>query len=147
MIYVGADHGGFEYKEKIKSYFDGEGIAYDDLGNVRLDPDDDYPDIAKRVAQKVTEHVDNKGILLCRSGVGMDIVANKHPGVRAVLGFNAEQVKRARGDEDVNILSIPSDYMEFDDAIRLIKAFMETPFSGEDRHVRRMKKIEISDKI
>ncbi len=142
MIYIGADHGGFEYKARLKEFFDKENIHYEDVGNLILDPDDDYPDFASMVSKSVANNPDSKGILLCRSGVGMAIAADKHSGIRAVLGFDVEQVKRAREDEDANILSIASDYMEFDTVVNIVRAFIETQFSGEERHKRRMEKLE-----
>lgn len=148
MLYLGADHGGFELKEQLKGYLDEQGIKYQDLGNTQHDPQDDYPVFANAVAAKVHEQPgDNHGILFCRTGVGMNLIADKFDNVRAVLGFNDDQVRRARGDEGVNVLTIASDFTSFDELKARVKAFLDTPFSGEARHQRRLQQLEdIEDK-
>ncbi|MBI4092114.1 MAG: RpiB/LacA/LacB family sugar-phosphate isomerase [Candidatus Levybacteria bacterium] len=149
-IYIGADHRGFKLKEEIKKYFYENGIEYEDLGAYELDPDDDYPIYAERVSNKVSQDLNNandaRGILLCGSGVGVDIVANKFEHIRSGLGINAEQVKSARRDDDVNVLAIASDETPEQVAREMVKAFLETEFEPSKKHTRRLKEIdEIED--
>ena len=145
-IYIGADHRGFKLKEEIKKYFYEHGIEYEDLGAYELDPADDYPIYAERVSHKVwqglKEAQDPKGILICGSGVGVDIVANKFEGIRSGLGMNVGQVKSARRDDDINILAIPSDFVDKEGAIQMAEAFLNTEFDNLERHARRINEIE-----
>lgn len=142
MIYLGADHRGFALKEKIKTWFSEQKIEFEDLGNTRFDKQDDYPDFASAVAEKVSQSSENFGILFCGSGAGMDITANRRRGVRSVLGYDAYQVKMARKNDDVNVLSLAADFISEEMAKKLISTFLKTPFSGEERHIRRIEKIE-----
>lgn len=148
MLYLGADHGGFELKEQLKEFLEEQKITYEDMGNTKLDPEDDYPIFANAVAAKVHDKPgEHQGILFCRTGVGMNLIADKFDNVRSVLGFNDEQVKRARGDEGVNVLTIASDFINTDELKDRVKVFLDTPFSGETRHKRRLQQMEdIEDK-
>ncbi len=149
-IYLGADHRGFELKEKLKEWLKDHSYAVEGLGADKLDPDDDYVDFAIAVAKKVSESVARpvesgtfqRGILICGSGEGMAIAANKFKGVRAALCWNEAVAKQSREHGDANILVIPADEFYADTALAVIAAWLETPFSGEERHVRRIKKIE-----
>jgi len=142
MLYLGADHGGYEYKEKIKKYLDTLKVEWQDLGNTKLDSKDDYPDFAGAVARAVAKNPDKDlGILFCRSGVGVTVVADKHKGIRAALCHDVGQISKTKGDEKSNILSIASDYTPFNRVKKIVKIFIETPFSG-GRHQRRLDKIE-----
>ena len=145
MIYVGADHRGFELKGKLKVFLKEEGYEFEDLGNHTLDPTDDYPDFGVKVAEKVFEDPNNnRGILLCGSGVGMDIVANKFKGVRSAVVWsdNEELIRCAREHNDSNVLSLPADHLTEEQAKKIVKLWLETPFSKEERHQRRIQKIE-----
>ncbi len=143
MIYLGADHGGFPAKEEIKKRLPEWGYDFIDLGNKELDQNDDYPDYGHAVATKVAENLEeNRGIVFCRSGIGMDVVANKVKGVRSAQVFNKEMAKKSREHNNANVLSIATDYLELSQIEAIVKTWIETPFSGEERHVRRLKKIE-----
>lgn len=142
MVYLGADHGGFALKEKIKQWLDEWGVEYKDLGAHELDPGDDYPDYAIRVAKHVAQDPDNRGILLCRSGGGMVIAANKIKGARAVEVFNERSAQHAREHNDANIMTLSGDWIEDEHASRALQVFLETEFSGEERHKRRLHKIQ-----
>lgn len=145
MIYLGADHRGFELKEKLKNFLKEEGYEFEDLGNTVYDLADDYPDFGAAVAQKVAEKPnENRGILLCGSGVGMDVVTNKFKGVRSALVWsdNEALVKQSRQHDDSNVLSLPADYLTEDQAKKIVKLWLETPFSKEERHQRRIQKIK-----
>lgn len=144
MIYLGADHRGFKLKETLKAFLEEEGYEFGDLGNTVHDPNDDYPDFAAAVAQKVSENPkENKGILLCATGVGMNIVANKFRGVRSAVVWSdsKELIRCSREHSDSNALSLPAGYLTEDQAKRIVKLWLETPFSGEERHQRRIQKI------
>lgn len=141
VIYIGADHCGFALKELIKEYLNKNNYDVKDLGNRQLDPDDDYPDYAAKVAQKVVE-TQGRGILICRSGVGMCIAANKVHGIRAVNAQSADIARNSREDDDTNILCLASEYIDFTAAKEIIDIWLETEFSGKERHRRRLKKIE-----
>ncbi|OGC47773.1 hypothetical protein A2886_00525 [candidate division WWE3 bacterium RIFCSPHIGHO2_01_FULL_42_13] len=147
MIYLAADHGGFSLKEEIKAAFDGVGLAYEDLGAFDLVPDDDYPDYAIPAAKKVSESPkENKAILFCRSGTGEVIVANKFRGVRATLSWSTEHAKLSREKNDCNVLAIPADFIDINTAKEIIGAWLNTDFSKDERHIRRLKKIAEIDK-
>ena len=144
MLYLGADHRGFDLKEKIKRYLEESNLDYEDLGNLKQDPFDDYPDFAKMVAEKIAENPEvNRGILICGSGVGIAVAANKMKGIRAGTIFKPEQVRAAVNDEDLNVLALPADFLDEDEAREIVKAFLETKFSGEERHKRRIDKINL----
>ncbi len=141
-IYIGADHRGFALKEYIKQYLAGEGHVVHDCGNTAYDESDDYPDFAKQVAEGVAGELDARGIVLCGSGNGVAIVANKIRGIRAAVALTVEQARRARSDEDANIVALAADYTNEEQAREIIEAFLSTPFLGEERHMRRIGKIE-----
>ena len=145
MIYLGADHRGFELKEKVKKTLEDKGFGVTDLGNNHLDPQDDYVFFAEKVAKAVIEDSQNRGILFCGSGAGVDMVANKVDGVRSALVFDAPRAKQAREHEDANVIALPADVLDETISYEIVKTFLETEFSGEQRHIRRleeMKKIE-----
>ncbi len=142
MIYIGADHRGYELKQKLKQWLDELGYELEDLGAFEYNKDDDYPGFSKAVAEKVAIGADNKGILICGSGIGMAIAANKIKGIRAGTAASAKQAKASVNDEDLNVLGISADYTNEEMAKEIVKTFLETKFSGEERHVRRINKIE-----
>lgn len=149
MIYLGADHRGFVLKEKISLWVLQWGFPLKDLGPEKLDETDDYPDIASRVAEKVSCHEKEAvGILICGSGVGVDVVANKFPKIRSVLGFSAQQVKAARQEDDVNVLCLPADFLSDKKAQKIITMFLKEEFLAKDRYQKRIEKIfEIEKKL
>jgi ribose 5-phosphate isomerase B len=140
-IYIGADHRGYELKEKLAAWLEVEGYNFEDKGAFKLDPEDDYTVYAEKVATMVADTL-GKGILLCGSGVGVDVVANKFDGVRSSIGKNEKQIAAGRADDDMNILVIAADYTKLSEAKKMIKAFLTTKFSGKARHKRRLSEIE-----
>ena len=146
MLYLGADHRGFELKEKIKKYLESIDTEVNDLGAYELTSDDDYNDYAMEVAKYVRLERDNLGILICGTGIGMDIVANKHKNVRAALCFNKEFVVLAREHESANILCLPADFITFEEAKEMVDIFLRTPFSMQEKHVKRITKISDMEK-
>ena len=150
MIYIGADHRGYELKEKIKSWLSDWGYEFEDMGAHEYDKDDDYPDFATAVAKAVilrqVQDQNTRGILVCGSGIGVAIAANKIKGIRAGTAMKVEQVKASVNDEDLNVLAISADYTDEQDAESIVKTFLETKFSGEERHILRINKIKESEK-
>ena len=141
-IYLATDHAGFEFKEKIKDFLRSKGYDVEDCGALELNPTDDYPDFIAPAAQKVAETPGSFGIVLGKSGAGECIVANKINGVRAVLGVSEQNVRLARQHNDANILSLGSGIVDEETAKQLVELFLNTPFSNEERHVRRIEKIK-----
>lgn len=141
VVYIGADHRGFELKEKIKKWLAENQVAEQDLGALTYDQADDYPDYASEVAKKVAEDRNSRGIVICGSGVGVDIAANKIKGIRCGFGHSAKQIESARSHDDINVLAIPSDYLGENDVREIVKAFLNTEYISEERHQRRIDKI------
>lgn len=142
MIYLGADHRGFELKEKIAKWLFDWKYGFTDMGADALDLNDDYVVYAERVASVVGKDEKAKGILICGSGVGVDVAANKFDGVRASIGKNPPQVKAGRNDDNMNILVLAADYTKDNEAKEMAKTFLETKFSGVARFEKRLQEIE-----
>ncbi len=141
-IFIGADHRGYELKDKIAKWLFDMEYAYHDLGALSLDPNDDYTKYAEEVASLVATTEGSRGILLCGSGVGADIVANKFDGIRASIGKDVFQVEAGRNDDDMNVLVIAADFTDERDAKAMLIAFLETKFAGKARYERRLQEIE-----
>jgi len=142
MIYLGSDHAGFKLKQAIKKFLDDEGYKYEDLGNLKLDEKDDYPDYGARVAAGVAVNSkNNKGILICGSAEGMSMVANKFRGVRAAVVCDGKTAKLSREHNNANVLSLSGWELPETKAKKIVKAWLETKFAG-GRHAKRLKKIE-----
>jgi ribose 5-phosphate isomerase B len=139
-VFIGSDHAGFELKERLKKYMADKAIPYEDMGNLRLEPGDDYPDYAEKVARKVAE-TGGRGVLVCDSGVGVCIVANKVRGVRAVNASNERIAMMSRQHNNANVLCLGQDYLSEDEALKVFDTWLKTPFSPEPRHHRRVDKI------
>lgn len=141
MIYLGADHRGFDLKQKLYQKLVDAGYKIIDLGNDHLDPQDDYVDFAVKVAEAVVLDPKNRGIVLCGSGAGVDMVSNKVPGIRSALVFDVARAKQAREHEDANIISLSADTLDVKTAWEIVQVFLNTNFSGDVRHVRRLSKM------
>ena len=145
QVFIAADHGGFEAKQALVKALEGE-FTIVDLGAPALDPDDDFTPFAEHLAKSVVNTPGSLGILLCRSGEGMAMAANKIDGVRAALAWNEAVAKESRDDNDANILTLPNDYVSADELVEIARAWLTTPFSGETRHQRRIDQItELED--
>lgn len=142
MIHIGSDHRGFELKEKIKGLLGELGFDYEDLGPFEYNKDDDYPDFSKLVGEKVIGDPGSRGILICGSGIGVCIAANKIKGIRAGTMSDPEQAKISVNDEDTNILCLSADYASEEKNLEIVKSFLEAKYSGEERHARRVAKIQ-----
>lgn len=139
-IYIGADHAGFALKGKIRKWLEHKGVPYQDLGNIRLDPKDDYPDFASTVARKVVTEK-SLGILVCGSAQGMCIAANKVKGARAAVPYSLKEARLSREHNNANIICLSGWSAHLHKSKRMIEIFLTTPFSQEPRHVRRLEKI------
>ncbi len=146
-IVIGADHGGFRLKEELKPFLKQLGYNVEDVGTFS-EESCDYPDYAFKVAEKVGNGGSSLdsfppvfGILACRSAAGMMIAANKVRGVRAVAAFDEASAKHSREHNAANVLGLSGDWTSAEDAKKIAKAWLETPFSGEERHARRLHKI------
>jgi ribose 5-phosphate isomerase B len=140
-IPIASDHAGVEMKNRLVSELKKLGYNPDDLGSNDPNTPDDYPDFGHPVAKEVSTGEAKRGILLCGSGVGMDIVANRYPGVRAALAWEPEIGELSRRHNDSNILVLPARFMTDDQGIATMKAWLDTKFEG-GRHERRVKKID-----
>lgn len=143
MIYLASDHVGFELKEKIKKHLQEKGLEVEDCGAFEYSESDDYPDFIAKAAEKVSQNPNSKAIVLGGSGQGEAIVANKFKGVRAVVFycFDIEIIKLSREHNDANVLSLGARFLKEDSILEAVDLWLQTPFSGEERHIRRIGKI------
>lgn len=144
MIYLATDHAGFQLKEKIKEFLKKAGYEVEDFGANTFDPEDDYPDFIAKAAQAVSKDPRNKAIILGGSGQGEAMVANKFPNIRAAVYYGRlEQMPvLTRQHNNANVLSLGARFLTEEKAIEAVKLFLQTPFSEEPRHVRRIEKIK-----
>lgn len=140
MIAIGSDHAGFEYKERLKKLLEEIKKPYQDFGAFSTDAVD-YPDVAHVVSKAVTSDKFPRGILICGTGIGMSIVANKHKGIRAAVCESVEAARLSREHNDANILCIGARISSWETATEIVKTFLTTPFSGGQRHMERIQKI------
>lgn len=149
-IYLGSDHAGFAFKEKIKEWLREWEFAFEDQGAYALDEDDDYPDFIAPVAQAVSQNPEGaRGIILGKTGEGEGMAANRFAHVRAAVfyGGTMDVVRLCREHNNSNVLSLGAGIINEEEAKEAIQLWLGTPFSGEERHMRRIKKIEALDKI
>ncbi len=159
-IHIGTDHAGFELKEQLKYHLEKQGYEIVDHGAYEYDADDDYPDFIMPAAKEVALDEDSVGLILGGSGQGEAIAANRIPGIRAVV-FNGQyqppvnydeeldtdreipnEIVLSRQHNDANILSLGARFLTFEEAIEALDLWLETEFSGEERHVRRIQKLD-----
>ncbi|MFH1575746.1 MAG: ribose 5-phosphate isomerase B [Candidatus Nealsonbacteria bacterium] len=148
QVFIASDHGGFELKNKVLKFLL-EKKEYDvlNLGPYSLDSSDDYPDFADWVCKKVKQDSGSLGILICTTGIGMSMAANKISDIRAALCWNVESAKMTRMDNDANVLCLGAGFKSvYENAVNIVTAFLETDFSGAERHKRRIKKIYLLEK-
>lgn len=143
-IYIGADHNGFHLRNNLVAYLQKAGYIVVDEGDQSLDPNDDFPIFAQKVVTDIlaSDDSDARGILICGSGQGMCMAANRFNGIRAMLGYDRESVKAARNDDDANVLCLPATLFEKDGANVLVETFLNTPFAGAARFVRRIQELD-----
>lgn len=140
-LYFGADHAAFDLKEQLLAALKDE---YDsvDCGPTAKTPGDDYPDFAQVVCEKVLEH-GGRGILLCDTGIGMSMAANRYEGIRAALVTNQFMAERSREHNDANVLCLGADVCSYEENEQLLRTWLQTDFSGHERHVRRIEKLDM----
>ena len=138
-IFISSDHAGYKLKESIRYYLDKKKITYTDLGP-NNDDRVDYPDYAHKVAKKVKTNKNHVGILVCGSGMGMNIAANRHKNIRAAQCFNLKSTKLSRLHNDANIITLGSRLLSKNNALKFVNIFLSTKFEG-GRHLKRIKKI------
>jgi len=142
MIYIAADHGGFSLKQKIIEYFKNKtGLDIEDLGAYEHNPHDDYPDFVIPAIEKLSKNPGSLGIVICKNGVGVSILANKFRDVRAALSWTPKQAESSRADDDSNVLALPASYISDKEAIEIVDIWLKTKFSSDERHLRRLEKI------
>jgi len=139
-IILGSDHAGFKVKERLKKYFKKKHILYEDLGTSSEKPAD-YPDYAFKVAQKVSKNKNTKGILICGTGTGMVIAANKIKGIRAVSAYDAYSAKMSRLDNNANVLGLRGRNFPYKKIEKIVLIWLKTTFSKKAKHQRRIRKI------
>lgn len=143
-IYIAADHAGFEMKNKIVEYVTSLGYSVEDMGALMYDSQDDYPDFIAPLAEKVALDTDSRGIIFGGSGQGEAIVANRVSGIRAVVyyGGTLDIPRLAREHNNANILSVGARFVSLEEIQQVVQIFLETEFTEEERHVRRITKID-----
>jgi len=141
-IYIGADHRGYGLKASLETFLEKNGHDIFDVGNLVFDPQDDYPDFARKVAKRVAQNKNARGIAICASGAGVCIAANRVKGVRAVLAHDIALARASRKDDDTNVLCIGSDFVALEQAKKIISAWLNTSFEKIPRRVRRIRSLD-----
>jgi len=140
MLYIGSDHAGYALKEQIKATLKADNVSFEDVG-VHSEEPADYPDYAEKVGKLVAKKAGNKGILICGTGIGISIAANKLPGVRAAMIYDDFSAKAAAEHNDANVAAFGGRTQKIADVKRWIRLWLNTPFSKDERHHRRVDKI------
>ncbi|PIT87478.1 MAG: ribose 5-phosphate isomerase B [Candidatus Magasanikbacteria bacterium CG10_big_fil_rev_8_21_14_0_10_40_10] len=141
MLYIASDHGGYKLKKYLLKYFKNQfPIDCQDVGPFEFDEKDDYPDYASALAVKLAKNPKNQGILICGSGNGICMAANKHPKTRAILGYSIEAAELGRRHNDANVLCLAGRVLTDEHAVAIVKKFLQTDFEG-GRHQKRLEKI------
>jgi ribose 5-phosphate isomerase B len=143
-IYLGADHNGYEYKSAIARLLERDGHEVIDCGDLKRDTEDDFPKFAGQVTSALLADTDKsaRGILVCGSGQGMCMAANRFKGIRASLCWNVDEARSSRNDDDSNVLCLSSSYTSLDDVEVILSAWLNTPFAAAPRYVRRLKQLD-----
>jgi len=140
-LYIGSDHGGYEMKNLLKKHLEDAGHDVLDLGSFSEDSVD-YPDIAREVCEKIMENPESFGVLVCGTGIGMQMTANKIPGIRATVATDENMAEMSRKHNDANVITLGGRTTDIELAKKIVDKFLSTSFEKEERHVRRVKKIE-----
>jgi len=146
IVIIASDHAGYERKEKLKRHLEKRGIALEDYGAFKYDKEDDYTDFAFKVGEKVAADRNSLGILICGTGEGMVIAANKVKGIRAVEGYDSYSAKMSRMHNNANILGLRARKFSFAKTKKIVDTWLNAEFSGEKRHTRRLNKIASYEK-
>jgi ribose 5-phosphate isomerase B len=142
-IFIGADHRGYQLKDTITQYLQSKNIRVEDMGNYELDPNDDFPVYANKVAQAVLQNPEEYlGIVICGSGAGVCIAANRHKGIYSTIGFDKKQVESARSHDHINILALASDHIDVEKAQELVDTFIETKLDHSKKYTHRLQMVD-----
>lgn len=143
-VFIGADHNGFEYKNQLAQAIQMAGHEVIDVGDTALDPNDDFPQFASKLVHELlgANDPEAKGILVCGSGQGMVMAANRFKGIRAALCWNSNEARASRNDDDANVLCLSSRYTSLDEAGSIMATFLSTPFAGAPRFQRRIDQLD-----
>ncbi len=145
-IFLGADHNGFEYKNRLSEYLKRAGYDVVDEGDGTRDPDDDFPQFAGKVITAMRGNGgtsdETRGILICGSGQGMCMAANRFRGIRAALAWDQEEARAARNDDDSNVLCLSARYLDIDTTVGIVHTWLMTPFAGAPRFKRRIQELD-----
>jgi ribose 5-phosphate isomerase B len=145
-IAIGSDHAGFELKENLKKFLKEKGHEYHDFGAETLDPQDDYPEYGRKVAEAVASGEYDRGIVVCGTGMGISIAANKVPGIRAAVCYTTDMARVSRAHNNANVLALGGRLLAKELASDIVSVWLKTPFSEEERHMRRIRKINEIDR-
>lgn len=138
MIYLGSDHGGFVLKEAIREHLQKQGVPVTDCGNTQYDSEDNFPDFVKPVVKGVLNDQDNRGILVCGTGIGVSIAANHYQGIRAALVHNVDYARLARQHNNANVLCLGGRFLDVPLALTMVDTFLQTPADANPKYQRRM---------
>lgn len=143
-IIIGADHNGFDYKQQLSAYLTNSGYEVTDVGNTNIDPEDDFPQFAGKAVIELLSQGDPeaRAILICGSGQGMCMAANRFNGIRASLCWNIEEARVSRNDDNSNVLCLSSRYFSLEESQAIIEVFLKTAFAGAPRFVRRLQELD-----
>lgn len=141
MLYITSDHAGLELKTQIIKHLKDQNFMFEDMGPFEFDKNDDYPDFVMHTMIKVQANPNNKAILICKNGIGVCMMANKFAGIRCGLSWNVEHAVSGRHDDDTNVLALPAGYIQEKTALEVVDAWLDAPFSNEERHIRRIQKV------
>jgi ribose 5-phosphate isomerase B len=143
-IYIGADHRGYDLKSRLLRLLKNQNFEVDDEGDAQPDPDDDFPVFAVKVvnAMRSSGDKDARGILICGSGQGMCMAANRFKGIRACLAYDSQSARSSRNDDDSNVLCLPSTILKSESAEAILQTWLDTPFAAAPRFVRRIKELD-----
>lgn len=142
-IFIGADHNGFELKNKLMEYLQEKNIRVEDMGNYEHDPEDDHPIFAKKVAEAVLQHPEEfKGIVICGSGIGVTVAANRYKGIRAGLCQSEEAARHGRENDDINVLALASEYVQLEPTKKIVDTFLKTAFIPKEKYIRRSRQLD-----
>lgn len=142
-VFIGADHNGFELKDTLIEYLQEKNIRVEDMGNYEHDPEDDYPIFAKKVAQAVLQNPEEfRGIVICGSGIGVAIAANRHKGIRCGVCLSPEAAKHGRENDHINMLSLAAEYTSPDAAKEIVDTFLQTAQKPLEKYIRRGKQLD-----
>lgn len=145
-IFIGADHRGYQLKDKLIEYLQSKNIRVEDLGNYEYDAEDDYPSYANKVAQAVLQNPEQYlGIVICGSGVGVCVAANRHKGIYCGLGISEDHIKHIRENDHINVLALASDNFSLEESTKFVDAFLEAKPNPQKKYLRRLEMVDSAE--